>query len=69
MKTHTMILKEIACLYFPQSSPRCATIQLKKWMRGNTMLLQSLEDCGYVNGQRFLTPKQVGLIFQHFGEP
>lgn len=56
-------------MYFPNSSARSGSTQLKRWIVLNTRLSAALRDNGYTNGQRYLTPRQVGLIFEHLGEP
>lgn len=69
MKTAVYSLKELGGMYFPNSSARSGSTQLKRWIVLNTRLSAALRDNGYTNGQRYLTPRQVGLIFEHLGEP
>lgn len=61
-------LQELAMLYFPNNTPRSASNQLKRWM-GKTLLSRKLLAAGYESGQKILTPRQVGLIVDHVGEP
>lgn len=61
-------LQELAQLYFPHSQPQSASNQLKKWML-NEQLYARLTGAGYRSGQKILTPRQVGIIVDHLGEP
>ena len=61
-------LQELAMLYFPNNTPQSASNQLKRWM-GKAPLLRELLAAGYESGQKILTPRQVGLIVGHVGEP
>ncbi len=56
-------------MYFPNSSARSGSTQLKRWIVLNGRLSEALRENGYTSGQRYLTPKQVGLIFESFGKP
>jgi len=69
MKPTTYSMKELSVMYFPHSSIRSAGVQLKRWFVYNRKLMAALQETGYVNGQKLLTPKQVQLIFEHLGEP
>ncbi len=62
-------MKELAGLYFPTSSPRSATTQLRRWINRNNDLTEALAQTGLKKGQRLLTPRQVALIMEHLGEP
>lgn len=62
-------MKELAGLYFPTSSPRAATTQLRRWITLNNELTDALAQTGLTKGQRLLTPRQVALIMEHLGEP
>ena len=46
-----------------------ATTQLKRWISYNEKLRAELDETGYRDGQRMLTPKQADLIVWHLGEP
>lgn len=61
-------MQELAQLYFPHNAPRSASNQLKKWMN-KAMLKEKLRECDYRDGQKILTPRQVGIIIEHIGEP
>jgi hypothetical protein len=60
---------ELAMLYFPNSTKKSASVQLRKWIKLNTKLMQKLNNHSFKPGLRILTPKQVGIIIQHLGEP
>lgn len=62
-------MSELAVLYFPHSSVKSASTQLKRWIAYNRTLQDELNATGYRNGQRMLTPKQVDLIVYYLGEP
>lgn len=62
-------MKELAGLYFPTSSPRSATTQLRRWINLNNELTDALAQTGLKKGQRLLTPRQVALILEYLGEP
>ena len=62
-------LQEPGQMYFPNSTPRSASSQLKKWINHNGKLLSELIDAGYCNGQRILTPKQVRIVVKHLDPP
>lgn len=60
---------ELAQLYFPNISKNSASWQLNRWIRENSDLTLALEKAGKRKGQRLLSPAQVKLIVQAFGEP
>ncbi len=60
---------ELALLYFPNSTKKSASVQLRRWIKLNTKLIQKLKNHGFKPGQRLFTPKQVGIIIQYLGEP
>ncbi len=62
-------LQELGQMYFPDSAPRSASSQLKKWINHNGKLLSELTEVGYYNGQRILTPKQVRIVVKHLDPP
>ena len=69
MKTQTLYTKELAALYFANSTPRAAITQFKRWIDRNDSLKNELTEAGYEEGQRVFTPRQVELVFRHLGEP
>lgn len=61
--------KELACLYFPDSSPRTAVNHLMSWIRNDTELFEQLEEMGYRKQSKAFTPREVRAIVDDFGEP
>ncbi len=61
--------RELALLYFPGIEPESATRQLQLWIDRCSELRKGLEELYYIRRQRILTPKQVSLIVEYFGEP
>ncbi|MEG1749947.1 MAG: DUF4248 domain-containing protein [Tannerellaceae bacterium] len=68
-RPRTYGLQELGQLYFPHSTPRSASSQLKKWIKHNSALLSSLYAVGYYRGQKILTPKQVRVIVEYLDPP
>jgi hypothetical protein len=60
---------ELALLYFPNSNKKSASTQLGRWMRQNEKLKMQLIELGYKPRKKNLTPVQVKLIVELFGEP
>ena len=60
---------ELAMLYFPNSTKKSASVQLRRWIVYNTKLTEILKITGFKKGQRVLTPKQVSIMIQYLGEP
>lgn len=60
---------ELALLYFPKSNKRSASTQLGRWLRQNEKLKTRLLELGYKSRKKILTPSQVRLIVELFGEP
>lgn len=54
--------KELACLYSPNITPRCAIRIFTKWIRINPELSEKLAATGYHPRTRTFTPLQVRLI-------
>ena len=71
--------QELACMYFPESSPRSAWRRLKAWimlrsaegrLQGkNPRLREALAPTGRMTILRSLTPREVRLIVDELGEP
>ena len=61
-------VKELALLYFPNSTPSSARAQLNRWIN-DTILIQKLKLANYRKGQHIFTPRQVEIIIQHLGYP
>ena len=60
---------ELAQLYFPNISKKSASAQLRRWIRLSKTVLPMLESYGFKPGLRLLTPAQVKVIVDEFGEP
>jgi Fic family protein len=60
---------ELALLYFPNSTKKSATSQLRRWIRRNGELRNTLAQIGFAERQRILTPRQVEVVVQFVGEP
>ncbi|WP_455587452.1 DUF4248 domain-containing protein [Bacteroides sp.] len=54
--------RELACLYNPDITPRCAIRTLPRWIRYNKELYDQLLSTGYHARIRTFTPRQVGII-------
>lgn len=65
----TFGLKELATLYFPDIAPASASIRLKHWIMTMPQLLERLKKTNYRTSARILSPKQVTIIVDEFGEP
>ena len=65
----SITFKELACMYFPRSTPATATQRLRRWIRKSPELYALLLKNGYYSGIRILTPKQVSLIYYYLGDP
>ena len=60
---------ELAMLYFPNSTKKSASAQLGRWIRQNETLKKKWVAMGYKPRKKILTPSQVKLIVEVFGEP
>ena len=60
---------ELAQLYFPNITKKSASWQLRIWIVEHGKILEDLKKCGYKEHKRLLTPAQVKLIVDEFGEP
>ena len=61
--------KELALLYFPDSTPRVAVNHLMAVIRRNDMLWDELQATGYKTTNKVFTPRQVNAIFEWLGAP
>ena len=61
--------KELALMYFPDSSPRTAVSHLMNWIRRCTQLWELLQTTGYETTCKTFTPRQVRAIVEQLGEP
>ena len=60
---------ELAMLYFSNSTKKSASAQLGRWIQGNDNLKNQLTEMGFKPKKKLLTPNQVKLIIEVFGEP
>jgi hypothetical protein len=61
--------KELALMYFPDSTPRVAVNHLRALIRRNDMLWDELQKTGYKNTSKVFTPRQVEAIVDWIGAP
>ena len=61
--------KELALMYFPDSSPRTAVQHMMSWIRRCTQLWEQLQATGYESTCKTFTPRQVRAIIEQLGEP
>lgn len=61
--------KELALMYFPDSTPRTAVSHLMAWIRRCSPLWEQLQATGYEANCKTLTPRQVRAIVEQLGEP
>lgn len=54
--------KELACMYSPDITPRCAIRMFTKWIKMNKELFRLLTETGYHPRTRTFTPRQVRII-------
>lgn len=66
---NAIYMSELAQQYFPNSTQRSASTQLRRWIVLNTELVSKLEELHFVPRQRALTPLQHEAIVRHLGEP
>jgi hypothetical protein len=67
IRTYTK--KELALMYFPDSSPRTAVSHLMAWIRRCTQLWTELQKTGYQPTSKAFTPREVRAIVEQLGEP
>jgi len=53
----------------PNSTKKSASTQLGRWIRQKERLKKQLNELGYKEGKKILTPNQVKTLAQYFGEP
>ena len=61
--------KELALLYFPDSTPGTAVKHLMVTIRRNDMLWDELQAMGYYNRLKTFTPRDVRAIVDGLGAP
>ncbi len=68
-KNRAYTKKELALLYFPDSTPETAVKHLMTMIRRNDMLWDELQEMGYYNRRKTFTPREVKAIFDWLGAP
>lgn len=68
-KIRTYGFGELAQLYFPNITKNSASWLLTKWINQSNELQTKLTETGKKPKQRILSPIQVKLIVETFGEP
>ena len=61
--------KELALIYFPDSTPGTAVKHLMVTIRRNDMLWDELQAMGYYNRRKTFTPREVRAIVDWLGAP
>ena len=69
IKTRAFSKKELALMYFPDSTPETAVKHLMTMIRSNDMLWDELQEMGYYNHRKTFTPREVKAIFDWLGAP
>ena len=67
--TNSICLTDLALRYFPRSTKRSASEQLRRWMRLNPDLQRRLAELHFQPRQRVLTPLQHEAVLRYLGEP
>ena len=62
-------IKELATMYYPKSSVLTASRNFRREIRGYPSLIAQLQQAGFKERQRYLTPRQTELILQYLGDP
>ncbi len=65
----TYTKKDLACMYCPDSTARCAIRTLTRWIKRNQELYEALACTGYNVRTRIFMPRQVNIIVQYLDEP
>lgn len=68
-RIRTYTKKELACLYCPNATARCAIRTLTRWIKRNRELYAELLLTGYHVRVRTFMPRQVGIIVHYLDEP
>lgn len=68
-KIRTYSFNELALLYFPYATKENASRQFRKWITSNKNLDTKLQELGFKNRMKLLTPAQVKLLVEMLGEP
>lgn len=68
-RVRTYSKKELAYLYCPDATARCAIRTLTRWIKRNTELYSALLRTGYNVRARTFMPRQVDIIVHYLDEP
>lgn len=68
-RIRTYTKRELACLYCPNTTARCAIRTLTRWIKRNNELYAELLLTGYHARVRTFMPRQVGIIVRYLNEP
>lgn len=69
MDTHAYSKKELALMFFPDSTPETAVKHLMALIRRCDMLWDELQEMGYYSKSKTFTPRQVRAIYEWLGAP
>ena len=61
--------REIAALYFPSITEKCASRKLTSWINRCRPLHSRLKKSGYSSGCHYFSDRQVAMIYDYLGEP
>ena len=64
-RIRTYTKRELACLYCPNTTARCAIRTLTRWIKRNNELYAELLLTGYHARVRTFMPRQVGIIVRY----
>ena len=65
----SLSFSQMAAAYAPELCDRAARRRLTSWLRINPQLMKRLQETGFKEKQRVLTPRQVEIIYEFLGEP
>lgn len=68
-RVQTYKKRDLACMYCPNATARCAIRTLVRWIKGNKELYAALLLTGYHARTRTFMPKQVSIIVHYLDEP
>lgn len=60
---------ELAQLYFPNVTPKSASVQFRRWILFDKKLESELQEAGFKPGKKVLTPLQVEIVVKIIGKP
>lgn len=68
-KIRSYTKKELALMYFPDSTPRTAVNHLMAWIHKCSPLWDELQKSAYQKTCKAFSPKQTKVIIDFLGEP